>query len=267
MHKYLSLLSYLVCAGSAAAQSNVVISEVNLATSQVELVNIGDAMANLTSYRWCNRVNGNPVYPGVSASTINAGLSTATGLVMEPGEIITFDLTAAFLPADRGELGLYLPSSAGGFSTRAAMVDYINWGTSTGTRDSVAAMAPAIWVLNTAIDVSSAGAGDTIQLNLNAQGNVVEEYSVASATLGVAQSVPLPPVIIEITEIGFVDVETIYVEFIYSGSGTIRVSESGTLTKFTDVSSRTKVSSPTSTRREFAAPSSPRAFFLIEEVE
>ncbi|MGJ8651470.1 MAG: hypothetical protein ACSHX4_14025, partial [Opitutaceae bacterium] len=138
------------------------ISEIDLATSKVEIVNNTAGTVNMTSYRWCNRQNGSPFYPGVSAADIDAANSDGTDLIIAPGEILVFTLTSAFLPATGGELGLYLPSSAGGFGVRAAMIDYVNYGTSPGFRDSVADDAPAIWVLNTAISLSGAGPGDTI---------------------------------------------------------------------------------------------------------
>ena len=144
--------------------ADLVISEVDLATGQVEIVNTGDASVDMTSYRWCNRVNGAPsFYPGVSAATINEALSTASSLDVGPGQLLVFDLPVTFLPATGGELGLYLPSAAGGFGSRNAMVDYVNWGDSTGVRDSAADDDPAIWETNAAIDVSGAGELDRIK--------------------------------------------------------------------------------------------------------
>ena len=266
MRLLLVLGALALALGQLSARADLVISELDLANSRVEIVNTGDSMVDMTGYRWCNRDNGSPFYPGVSAGTINPGLSTATSLQVQPGEILTFDLTSAFLPAAGGELGLYLPASAGGFGSRAALVDYVLWGNRPGVRDSVADDAPAIWVLNTAVDISSLGAGDTIQLNVGAPGDGVGDYSVAPATAGVAQSIP-EPVTLEITAIGFVDAkqDTIFIEFEYSGSGTVVVKESTDLTGFTDVSARTAVTNPLPNRLVFTAPDGRRGFFRLEE--
>ena len=253
---------------SSLAAATVVISEVDLNNSRVELVNLGTETVNLTSYRWCNRFNGSPVYPGVIAAEINAELSSDADLEMEAGQILTFDLTRNFLPLAEGELGLYLPSTAGGFGSRAALVDYINWGSSTGARDSVAAQAPAIWVTDTAIDLSGMGAGDTIQLNLNAPGDLVADYSIAPGTIGAAQSVPpVQEFSGRITRIGFVDGDTIFVEFDISGDGSMKITESSDLLNFTDVAGRTDISNPSENRFEFAIPTgAERMYFRIEEV-
>ena len=239
----------------------VVISELDLATSQVELANLGTAAADLTGYRWCNRVNGSPqAYPDVSPSDLNTALSTAPGLVLSPGEVIVFDLDASFLPASGGELGLYLPE--GDFGSRAALVDYLNYGTSSGVRDSAAAGDPAIWVLDTAIDLSGAGPGETLQLIPGQPGNEVAHYSVAPSTLGADQSIA--PASLAITALGFVDADTFFVEFVYTGTGSVNVTETTDLLAFTDVADRTPVSSPTADRLEFDVPAGP-LFFRIQE--
>ena len=246
-----------------SAPAQVVISELDLSESKVELVNIGDADVDLLGYRWCNRVNGNPFYPGVSALTIDAANSTATGLLIRPGEIITFTLTSAFLPAAGGELGLYLPS--GGFGSRAAMVDYLNWGTSVGIRDSAASDPPAIWVLNTSINIGGMEAGETIQLKQGAPGDSVDDYEVAPSTIGTAQSLETGESELLITGFGFADPDTFFLEFVYTGSGTIKITESADLNAFTDVSDRTTIASPAPNRFEFAVAGSALYFRLEEE--
>ena len=66
------------------------------------------------------------------------------------------------------------------------MIDYINWGNSRGVCDSVADDPPAIRERNAAIDISSAVRGDTIQLKLGVAGDSVNDYQVASASIGLA---------------------------------------------------------------------------------
>lgn len=258
------LLTALLTVPQLAA-ANIVISEIDLNNSRVELVNLGETTVDLTSYRWCNFVNGSPRYPGVLATTINATLSSDNDLEMTAGQILTFDLSTALLPAAGGELGLYLPT--GGFGSRAALVDYVNWGNSTGFRDDAAIQAPAIWVTNTAIDVSGMGAGDTIQLNLEAPGDAVADYSIAPGTIGTAQSVPSEPEVAgRITKVGFVDASTMFVEYEFTGAGSMKLTESSDLNSFSQVATRTTVSSPSQNRLEFAIPSSAnRMYFRIEE--
>jgi hypothetical protein len=54
------------------------------------------------------------------------------------------------------------------------------------------------------------------------------------------------------------------VEFAYSGSGTVKVTESTDLDTFTDASARTAVSTPTPNRVEFDITGS-SLFFRMEE--
>jgi hypothetical protein len=248
----------------AVASGNVVISEVDLANSRVELVNIGSLAVNTTNHRWCNKVNGEPDdYPRVSSATINRELSTTPDLVLLPGEVLVFDLTSSFLPQAGGELGLYLPT--GSFGSRAAMIDYINWGNSRGVRDSVADNPPAIWEKNAAIDVSSIGPGDSIQLKPGAVGDSVDAYRVASASIGLAQSVV--PVELNITGYGTLDNGGLFIEFFYNGSGSVKATESPDLSiAYTKISARTAVSRPSANRIEFQ-PGQGRTFFFRLEVE
>jgi len=165
----------------------LVISEIDVTNDRVELVNTGAGTENISTYWLCNRVNGSPFYSQVSSATINVGLSTATSLSIEAGEILVLDLGSGILSAANGELGIYNTNS---FGSASAIEDYVLWGAN-GIRDLVAQNA-GIWTDNDSIDVSGLGAGDTIQLSLSQDGNSAGDYSVAAQTLGVAQSVPEP---------------------------------------------------------------------------
>ncbi|MGJ8652301.1 MAG: hypothetical protein ACSHX8_03420 [Opitutaceae bacterium] len=236
------------------------ISEIDLATSKVEIVNNTAGTVNMTGYRWCNKVNGTPAYSAVSAVTIDTANSDGTDLIIAPGEILVFTLTSAFLPAAGGELGLYISTS---YTSRSAMVDYVNYGTSTGVRDSVADDAPAIWVLNTAISLSGAGPGDTIQLKLGAAGDSVNDYEIAPSTIGIAQFI-VPE--LNITDFGFVDPTTLFIDYTYTGSMTVTPKETSDLgSAFTAVSTRATVLEPSANRFEFDAPAGTKYFFQLEE--
>ncbi|MCH2061996.1 MAG: hypothetical protein MK183_15345 [Verrucomicrobiales bacterium] len=261
MLRYFSCLVFVLFA--AIAPANVVISEVDLATSRVELVNNGAVAVNITNYRWCNRVNGSPFYPRVSSATINAEFSTTPDLVLLPAEVLVFDLSPSFLPLAGGELGLYLPS--GGFGSRAALVDYINWGNSRGVRDSVADDPPAIWETNAAIDLSLIREGESIQIKPGAEGDSVADYHVAPATIGQAQD-PVAEITLKITAVGTLPAGSVFIEFLYNGSGSVTVTESADLsTEYTEVSERTSVLRPLENRIEFQPAPGRTFFFRLEE--
>ncbi|MDB4265366.1 hypothetical protein N9891_01310 [bacterium] len=109
------------------------------------------------------------------------------------------------------------------------------------------------------------GTGDSIQLNLDAAGNGVADYSITAETIGTAQSIPSDPELAGlITKIGFVDADTVFIEF--AGSGSMNVTESSDLINFTQVTERTAVSSPSQNRLAFTIPAgASRMFFRIDE--
>ena len=244
------------------ASGNVVISEVDLANSRVELVNTGALAINITNYSWCNKVNGEPDdYPVVSSNTINEEFSTTPDLVLLPGEVLVFDLSSSFLPPSGGELGLYQRRS---WTNRAAMIDYINWGASRGIRDTVADDPPAIWERNAAIDISTVGPGDTIQLRPGAAGDSVHDYQIAAANIGLAQSVVSAE--LRVKGFGILDSGRFFIEFAYNGDRSVQATESADLiSAFTDISARTPVFRPSDTRFEFQPPDGRIFFFRLEE--
>jgi hypothetical protein len=179
------IISIVLALGiGAIARAEMVFSEADLAGNKVELVNIGAGSVDLSSYWFCNRVNGRPFYLTVSdAGTIDTALSTARSLRVAPGEILVLDLRAGFLPDANGELGLYESNIFSG--SGAPIEDYILWGAD-GRRDFVA-QAAGIWIDNDWIDVSGLGTGDTIQLALGRPGDQASEYFIGPESLGVAQ--------------------------------------------------------------------------------
>jgi hypothetical protein len=101
--------------------------------------------------------------------------------------VLTFQMTAAYIPDLTGEIGLYLNNS--NFGLAANMVDYVAWGAN-ATRDSVAS-AKGIWGNGTFVSVTGITAGQTIQLGQGLAGNSRSDYSLAASTIGFNQ-VPEP---------------------------------------------------------------------------
>lgn len=182
-----SAVCAILCAFSLISFSSVAsaltISEIDLTNNKVELVNLGTMTEDLSTYWWCNRVNGSPFYQTISSnSTIDVALSTATSLSsVAPGEILVLDVPAGLLRNDlpNGEIGLYNTNS---FGSSAAIEDYVLWGAN-GIRDVVAAAA-GIWNDNELVSIAGLGAGDTIQLTPGFVGNQASDYELASGTLG-----------------------------------------------------------------------------------
>ena len=114
-----------------AGEANIVINEIN-DNDEVEITNTGDASLDISDYWLCDF----PAYTQLGNLTIVCG----DDLVLEPGEIVTvnagFDLSSA-----DGEMGLYTSNS---FGSSAAMIDYVEWGSTGHTRSSVA-VAAGIW--------------------------------------------------------------------------------------------------------------------------
>ncbi len=194
MKRMLFLLLPALVPGSALAQ--LVISEIDLAANQVELVNSGETSVNISGYFWCNRLSGSPFYPAVSAATIDAGNSETSTLEIGPGEWVTFTLGESFITDASGELGLYTTNS---FGSSTAIVDYVGWGAD-GVRDSVASSA-GIWASGTFVDVAAIQAGETIQLKQSLPGNGKDDYELAASTIGVNQVDPPGPVEVTVTDL------------------------------------------------------------------
>ena len=143
------------------------------------------------------------------------------------------------------------------------MVDYVNYGTSAGIRDSVAATSPAIWELNASISLNGAGPGDTIQLKVGETGDSVNDYEIAAGTIGTA---PVPISELIIADFGFLNSSTLFIDYTYTGSMTVTPKETADLNAaFTSVSTRVTVSEPTANRFEFAVPAGTKYFFQLEE--
>jgi len=174
-------------ASSSLTQGALVISEIDLANNKIEIVNTGTSNISMAGYFFCNRFNGSPFYIALTTALIDASNSDTSVLVLGGGQVLTFQMTAAYIPDASGEIGLYLNNLS--FATAANMVDYVAWGAN-ATRDSVAAT-KGIWGNGTFVNVTGIASGQTIQLGQARAGNQVSDYSVAASTIGFNQ-VPEP---------------------------------------------------------------------------
>ncbi len=171
-----------------AAPGQMTITEVGLLEDQLELVNTGATTIDMSTWWWCNRVNGSPFYSAVNASTIEASLSTTTSLAsVAPGDIVVFNLSSTILRDPNGELGLYNTNS---FGSASAIEDYVLWGAN-GIRDLTAQTA-GIWIDNDSIDHTSLVLGETIQLIAGLPGHQAAHYAIGPSSLGVDNSIPEP---------------------------------------------------------------------------
>jgi hypothetical protein len=170
-----------------------VISEIDLIGNKVEIVNTGPGTVDLTGYFLCNRFTSTVgFYLALTTGMIDLPNSTDGNLLLASGDVMTLQLASGFVTDATGEFGLYLNSS--GYTNAANIVDYVAWGAD-ATRDSVAAAA-GIWTSGTFVSVAGSGAGQTMQLGFGQTGNSAAHYSFKPATLGVAQSVPEPSVLV-----------------------------------------------------------------------
>lgn len=174
--------------------ATLTITEVDLANDKVELVNLTANTVDASSWFLCNRVNGSPFYPSMASAAIDTNLSTATSLVVAPGEILVLEKAGLF-PDANGELGTYNVNS---FGSTSAIEDYIAWGGG-GFRDGVAAGA-GIWAIDEFVDVSGIMANETIQLTFGQPGDSEQDYFIDASTLGAfGPSAPTNAPLIRIT--------------------------------------------------------------------
>ncbi len=135
---------------------NLSISEVT-ASGEIEIFNGTDESIDLSTYWLCNF----PAYQQLSALTVECG-----ELNLLPGEYLVITGFDGFDAVD-AELGLYSTNS---FANPAAVVDYLEWG-STGHQRSSVAVAAGVW---TAGDFEVAPTPDeSLQTTTDADGNEV----------------------------------------------------------------------------------------------
>lgn len=184
--RYFTFLVVFLCS-APSSNGALVISEIDLANNKIEIVNTGTSNINMAGYYFCNRFNGSPFYIALTTALIDAPNSDTSILTLGAGQVLTFQMTAAYIPDLTGEIGLYLNNS--NFGLAANMVDYVAWGAN-ATRDSVAST-KGIWGNGTFVSVTGITSGQTIQLGQGLAGNSRSDYSLAASTIGFNQ-VPEP---------------------------------------------------------------------------
>ncbi|MEX1188807.1 MAG: hypothetical protein WED33_06070, partial [Bacteroidia bacterium] len=135
-----------------SAQSGVVINEIG-ANNQVEFKNTGLSMVDISSYYLCDF----PTYTQISNLTLVSGST-----MLAPGALVV--IGGWNIDENDSELGLY---SSPNYSSAAAIVAYVEWGSSGHQRSSVAQSA-GIWTANnfvpsffTGQSIAYSGAGIT----------------------------------------------------------------------------------------------------------
>jgi hypothetical protein len=155
MKKLFTLVSIIVLTAvqsSLNAQSGVVINEVS-ATNQIEFKNTGMSTVDISSYFLCDF----PTYTQISNLTVVSGSTN-----LAPGALVV--ISGWNVDEADSELGLY---SSPNYGSAAAIVSYVEWGSSGHTRASVA-IAAGIWTANNFVpsfasgeSIAYAGAGIT----------------------------------------------------------------------------------------------------------
>lgn len=128
--KTFALALFTCFVGITTHAQNIVINEFQPETNTVEIKNLGTTSINVGSFILCSF----PVYTTLSNMTIVSG-----DLMLDQNEIVV--LSGHSMNVADDELGLYLLNA---FTNPAAMVDYVEWGSTGHFRSSVAVSA-GIW--------------------------------------------------------------------------------------------------------------------------
>lgn len=163
-----SILFVSALLSSSFAQ--VLISEVDPATGQVELHNTGSEAVDVTSMFFCNR----PAYIPLSALDVVSGETT-----IEPDGylVLTWDAIAT----DDAELGLY---SSPNYNSADAIASYVAWGSAGHGREGVAVEA-GIWTAGAFLDMPAEG--QTLS-HVDMMGMNSENWAAGEPSLGAANA-------------------------------------------------------------------------------
>lgn len=131
------LMLVLVTFYATQLKAQVRILKLDPATNSVTLKNFGSTNVPISNYWFCNF----PSYAQVANMTSVASL--------DAGEEVNIESDINFAVAD-GEFGLYNTNS---FSSSAAMIDYLQWGSANHQRESVA-VAAGLWDVGTFVNVA-----------------------------------------------------------------------------------------------------------------
>lgn len=145
---------------------NVIISQINLGTNEIELFNPTDADLNVSTYQLCAM----PGYTAPGDVTVPAGGYAVVSMIGIAGQVTN----------DMGEMAIYTSSN---FTSRDAMVDFVCWGGDrTPTRKGVAEMSAGGEVLWVGPCVGAATNG-IIARNANASGTRSGDYTTPAAPI------------------------------------------------------------------------------------
>jgi hypothetical protein len=162
-----------VSSGGACGMGNgrAIINEI-LGNGFVELKNAGDAAIDISDYWLCDF----PFYDQLKNLTIECG-----DLMLEPGELVTVGTSNITINGADGEMGLYTTNS---FTNAAAMVDYVEWG-STGHGRSDVAIAAGIWTAGSAAGIFAAN----MSLIYDGDGDSASDWSESAMSPCVANNI------------------------------------------------------------------------------
>lgn len=138
-----TLLTMFLGALFFSATSQVVINEIAPAgQTQIEILNTGDVMVDVSSYQLCSW----PSYNGLDELTIESG-----DLMLSPGEMVV--LSGHNLDIADDELALYVNTM---WTNSNMILDYVEWG-SHGHERSTIAEAAGIWADGDFVEATSEG--------------------------------------------------------------------------------------------------------------
>jgi len=135
----LSALFFLLLAGIISFAQGPRFVSVNPATSEITIKNFGGSNLDISLYRLCSLFD----YDGLNAADVNI---IEGDLILSPNEEVSLTWNTSGMNPAGSDLGLYLPT--GLFTSAAAMVDFVQWGSAGNGREPVANQA-GIWVSGT----------------------------------------------------------------------------------------------------------------------
>ena len=136
------------------SKATVVINEVAPAENRIEFLNTGDSTVDISTWWLCSLIR----YARINDTTRVTVVSGSTN--MEPGAFLVVETSSSYDLADSAaDLGLYTTSA---FSSSSAMEDFVQWGSGSNGRISVA-NAKGIWTPGTFLP--SPAAGESIIFN------------------------------------------------------------------------------------------------------
>lgn len=263
----LIILLSLPASGLLGAVRDIQFKSINFVTSVVEMHNYGTASQSLAGWRFCthdeNQIRRYSSTTGLNAVSIAPGESLFIHYLNDAPGGDSAHLNRSALgnfatPLDSDAYGIQIyfrtPFGAG-----ANIADHLQWSIDgiddlSADERSDEAEAGGVWVKQSEWISTTA---DTTMIQLDADVGALNQPSHYTVIEPVAAT-------LEITNTGLLDPDTFFVAFAYSGSGTVKVTESKDLDTFTDVSARTAVSTPTPNRVEFDITGS-SLFFRMEE--